>query len=334
MISATSQADVTILVVSALAGEFEAGIAQEGQTIKHALVAFALGIKEMVVCVNKMGSGYVQWSETRDNEIKTHLSASLQKIGYDPEKIPFVPLSGWEGQNLTNKCDDPLSSWYQGPCLLEVLDNLETPKRPVDKPLRVPIYHAYKIGGPGTVVVGKVQTGTLKPSTAILIGPNGLKAEAGSIKFFKKDVPEAISGNSVGIQIKGLSNRVLKRGDVLGESERDPPKPCEEFIAEITMLNHPTQIAKGYTPVIDCHTAHVPCRFEELIATITNKGEIIREKPSYLKTGDYALVRMKPLKPICMEKYDDYPSLGRIIVRDQRMIVAAGVIKSVVKKEK
>jgi len=342
MISTTSQADVAILVISAAPGEFEWSFGTDGSIREQVLVAFTLGIKQIVVCVNKMGyrgwgrDDRDQWSEARFNDIKTKLGSYLQKVGYDPEKIPFIPISGLNGENLFERINNPLlSHWYQGPCLLEALDTLETPKRSIERPFRMPIYDVYEVYGIGTVVTGTVQTGTLKVGMEVTFGhKNEFSAQAISLQVFKNNVTEAIPGDNIGINIKGFDLKDFKRGDIIGELIRDPPKIREEFTAKIMVLNHPNQINKGYAPVVYCHTAHVSCIFEELITKMTDKEERIEKNPEYLKTGDCALVRMKPMKPFCVETYEDYPALGRIIIRDSRIIIAVGVIKSVVQKDK
>jgi len=335
MLTGTSQADVGILIVSAEINEFEVGISEHGQTREHTLLAFTLGVKQLIVCVNKMDTRNVNWFETRYQQVRTEVTPYLKKVGYDLEKITFVPISGLTGENLTERSNNLLfTSWYQGPCLLEVLDNLVAPKRPIEKPLRMPIYGVYKIGGVGTVLAGTIQTGILKPYTQITFGPSGYCVESKSMQIFHKDISEANPGDNLGLHIKGLGVKDFSRGHVCGESRRDPPKACEEFTARIIVINHPTQITRGYTPVIHCHTARVSCKFEDIMTKMTRMGKVVQEKPEYLKTGDSGMIKMRPLKPLCVENYEEYPSLGRFVVRDMRSIVAVGVIKNVVKKEK
>jgi len=333
MITGASQADAGILIVSAEIDEFEAGISEHGQTREHALLAFTLGVKQLIVCVNKMDSRSVNWSETRYQQVRTEVTPYLKKFGYNPEKITFVPISALTGENILKKSNNPqLTSWYQGPCFLEAIDGLAPPKRPIHKPLRMSIYDVYKISGIGTVLVGTVQTGTLKPYTKMTFSPSGHCGESKSIEIFQREIYEAAPGDNIGINVKGLGVKDFHRGDVCGEAGRDSPKACEEFIAKIIVINHPTQITKGYTPVIHCHTARVSCKFEEIMTKMTKTGQVVQEKPGYLKTGDFALVRMKPMKPLCVEKFEEYPPLGRIVVRDMKSTIAVGVIQSVVKK--
>jgi len=332
MITGTSQADCAILVVASGQGEFEAGISKEGQTREHALLAFTLGVKQMIVCVNKMDDGSVMYSEARYNEIQEEVSAYLKKVGYKPAKIPFVPISGWAGDNMIERSTN--MPWYKGPFLLEALDQVNPPKRPSDKPLRLPLQDVYKIGGIGTVPVGRVETGLLKPGMVVTFAPSGLSTEVKSVEMHHESLPEAGPGDNVGFNVKNVSVKELRRGFVASDSKRDPASAIERFEAQVIVLNHPGQIGNGYAPVLDCHTAHVACKF----ATIKQKmdrrsGKVLEEMPKFVKSGDACMVDMEPSKPMCVESFEAYPPLGRFAVRDMRQTVAVGVIKSVTKKD-
>jgi elongation factor 1-alpha len=331
MITGTSQADCAILVIASGTGEFEAGIAKNGQTREHALLAFTLGVKQMIVLVNKMDDKSVNWSQARYEEIKTETSNFLKKIGYDPTKIPFVPISGWLGDNMLEKSTN--LPWYKGPTLLEALDSINEPKRPIDKPLRLPLQDVYKIGGIGTVPVGRVETGVLKPGMAVVFAPGGASTEVKSVEMHHEALTQAIPGDNVGFNVKGLSVKDIRRGFVCGDSKNDPPQECESFNAQVIVLNHPGQIGAGYAPVLDCHTAHIACKFSELLSKIDRRsGKEVEASPKALKSGDAAMVKLLPSKPMCVETFVDYPPLGRFAVRDMRQTVAVGVIKEVTKK--
>lgn len=221
MITGTSQADCAILMIASPQGEFEAGISKEGQTREHALLSYTLGVKQMIVCMNKMDEKSVNYSEERYNEIKKEVCDFLKKVGYKPDTIPFIPISGWTGDNMLEK--SPNTPWYKGPYLLEALDKLEAPKRPTDKPLRVPLQDVYKIGGIGTVPVGRVETGILKPGMNVTFAPTGVKADVKSVEMHHESLPEAIPGDNVGFNVKGLSIKDIKRGNVAGDTKTDPP---------------------------------------------------------------------------------------------------------------
>jgi len=332
MITGTSQADVAILIIAAGQGEFEAGISKEGQTREHALLAFTMGVKQMVVCINKMDDKSVEWSQKRYDEIKKEVSDYLKKIGYNPEKIHFIPISGWHGDNMLEKSDN--KKWYNGPCLIEALDALDPPTRPKVKPLRLPLQDVYKIGGIGTVPVGRVETGILKPGMIITFAPMNVTTECKSVEMHHEQLPEAEPGDNVGFNVKNLSVKDLRRGFVASDSKNDPAKDTENFLAQVIVLNHPGQIQKGYAPVLDCHTSHIACKFDVIENKIDRRtGKVIEEEPKAIKSGDAAMVRMVPQKNMCVESFQQYPPLGRFAVRDMKQTVAVGVIKEVVKKE-
>jgi elongation factor 1-alpha len=331
MITGTSQADCAILMIASPQGEFEAGISKDGQTREHALLAYTLGVKQMVVGINKMDDKSVNWSEERYNEIQRELSDYLKKVGYNPDKIPFVPLSGFHGDNLIERSDN--LKWYKGPTLLEALDAIIPPKRPTDKPLRLPLQDVYKISGIGTVPVGRVETGILKPNMVVTFAPSGLSTEVKSIEMHHEALAEAIPGDNVGFNVKNLAVKDIRRGFVASDAKNDPCRECNNFTAQVIVMNHPGQIGAGYCPVLDCHTAHIACKFSELKSKMDRRtGKETEENPPHIKAGDSAIVIITPTKPMCVEAFTEYPPLGRFAVRDMKQTVAVGVIKSVDKK--
>ena len=332
MITGASQADVALLMIASPQGEFEAGIAKEGQTREHALLAFTLGVKQMIVCVNKMDEKTVNFSEDRYNEIKKELEDYLKKVGYNPAKIPFIPISGWNGDNMLEK--SPNLTWFKGPTLIEALDALIPPKRPIDKPLRLPLQDVYKIGGIGTVPVGRVETGVLKPGMTVAFAPTGVTTDVKSVEMHHESLPEAIPGDNVGFNVKGVSVKDIRRGNVCSDAKNDPARETVSFYAQVIILNHPGQISNGYCPVLDCHTAHIACKFTEIKSKIDRRtGSVLEEEPKSVKSGDCAMVTLHPNKPMCVESFQEYPPLGRFAVRDMKQTVAVGVIKSVEKKD-
>jgi len=330
MVTGASQADAAVLFVSAKRGEFEAGIGPGGQTREHGFLAYTLGVNQMVVAINKMDDQSVKWSQERYEEIKNEISRMLKMVGYKVEKIPFVPTSGWTGDNLAKSSDK--MPWYKGPSLFEALDLLETPPKPVEKPLRLPIQDVYTITGVGTVPVGRVETGVLKEGETLVFMPSNVKGEVKSIETHHVRIPKAEPGDNIGFNVRGISRDDIRRGDVGGHPDK-PPTVAKEFIGQIIVIYHPTAIAAGYSPVLHAHTGQIACRFTELIKKLNPRtGEVVEEKPAFLKTGDGAVVRFEPLQPIAVEAYSDFPELGRFAVRDMGTTVAAGVIKEVTKK--
>ncbi|VDP77832.1 unnamed protein product [Echinostoma caproni] len=343
MITGTSQADCAVLIVAAGTGEFEAGISKDGQTREHALLAYTLGVKQMIVAVNKMDTTQPPYSEARFEEIKKDVSSYVKKVGYDVKAVPFIPISGWAGDNMLEKSDK--MPWYKGwtmekkdvkksgHTIFEALDAIDPPERPTNKPLRLPLQDVYKIGGIGTVPVGRVETGVLKPGMVVTFAPNNLSTEVKSVEMHHEALVEAVPGDNVGFNVKNISVKDIRRGNVAGDSKNDPPKAAESFNAQVIVLNHPGEIKAGYAPVLDCHTAHIACKFSELVQKIDRRsGKVLEENPAMIKSGDAAIVVMVPSKPMCVETFAEYPPLGRFAVRDMKQTVAVGVIKSVNKK--
>mmetsp|Transcript_10978 Transcript_10978/g.16143 ORF Transcript_10978/g.16143 Transcript_10978/m.16143 type:complete len:439 (+) Transcript_10978:94-1410(+) len=332
MITGTSQADVAILAIDSSQGGFEAGIDSKGQTREHALLTRTLGVGQMIVAVNKMDDKSVKYSQKRFDEIKKELSGILKKIGWPVKTIPFVPISGWVGDNIIEKSDN--MPWYKGDSLLQTLDKITPPQRPTDKPLRLPLQDVYKIGGIGTVPVGRVESGVIKPGMTVLFAPSGKTTEVKSVEMHHAQVPKAEPGDNVGFNVKNVSVKEIKRGNVCSDSKNDPAKGAASFQAQVIVMNHPGQIRAGYTPVLDCHTAHIACRFDKLISKLDKRtGKVAQESPEFVKKGEGCIVELIPSKPMVVESFQEYGPLGRFAVRDMRQTVAVGVIKSVTKKE-
>jgi len=330
MITGASQADAAILVVSAKRGEFEAGIGPGGQTREHAFLAYTLGVNQLAVAINKMDDASVNWSQERYEEVKNEIARMLKMVGYKVEKIPFVPVSGWTGDNLKEKSDK--MPWYDGPTLLEALDTFELPPKPTEKPLRIPIQDVYTITGVGTVPVGRVETGILKEGDEVIFMPPNVKGEVKSIETHHTRIPKAEPGDNIGFNVRGVAKKDIRRGDVCGHVN-NPPTVAKEFIGQIIVIYHPTAIAAGYTPVMHYHTGQMAVQFVELIRKFDPRtGQTVEEKPSFLKTGDGALVRFRPLRPIAIETYSEFPEIGRFAIRDMGTTIAAGVVREITEK--
>ena len=330
MITGASQADAAVLFCSAKKGEFEAGVGPGGQTREHAFLAFTLGVRQVVVAINKMDDNTVSWNQERYNEIKNEITNMLKMTGYKVDKIKFIPTSGWTGDNLVKKSEN--MDWYKGPTLMEALDNLDVPAKPTNKPLRIPVQDVYTITGIGTVPVGRVETGVLKPGMNLVFMPSNKTSEVKSIEMHHSEIPIAEPGDNIGMSLRGVAKNEIHRGDVGGPVD-NPPTVAKEFIGQIIVIHHPTAIAVGYTPVLHYHTGQIACRFTELIKKIDARtGQVVEENPSFLKTGDAAWIKLEPLHPIAVESYKEFPELGRFAVRDMGTTVAAGVIREITKK--
>lgn len=316
MITGASQADVAALVVSAKDGV-------QAQTKEHAFLAKVLGINQFVVLLNKMDA--INYEEAKYKAVLEDVKKLLTGMGYKMDGINFIPTSGYMGDNIAKKSEK--TPYYTGPTLLEVLETFTVPPKPSDKPLRLPIQDVFTITGHGTVPVGRVETGSMKVGEKVVFMPSGATGEVKKIEMHHQEMPEAKTGDNVGFNVKGVDKKDIKRGDVIGASS-SPPTVADEFTAQIVVLNHPTAISVGYTPVLHIHTAQFAAKITEIVEKKGQEG-----KADFLKTGDSGVVKFKPLKPIVIEKYAEFPPLGRFAIRDMGQTVAAGVVLEVTPKK-
>merc|ERR1711983_401829 len=343
MITGTSQADCAVLIVAAGVGESEAGISKNGQTREHALLAFTLGVKQLIIGVNKMDSTEPPYSQKRFEEISGEVSNYVKKVGYNPKAVAFVPISGWHGDNMIEPSTN--MSWYKGwnierkegkftgKTLLEAMDAIAQPERPKDKALRLPLQDVYKIGGIGTVPVGRVETGVIKAGMVVTFAPPNVTTEVKSVEMHHESLPEAVPGDNVGFNVKNVSVKDIKRGYVASDSKNKPASGVSDFTAQVIVLNHPGQVSNGYSPVLDCHTAHIACKFAKIKEKVDRRtGKSTEDNPKFIKSGDAAIVLLNPSKPMCVEPFSEFPPLGRFAVRDMRQTVAVGVIKATTPK--
>ena len=326
MITGASQADAAFLVISAPGGV-------QPQTTEHLWLLRTMGVKNLAISVNKMDA--VEYSEDKYNKVKEDVSKLLQQVGINAETTPFIACSGLMGDNIVNKSDK--MPWYKGPTIREQIDMFPAPELPTNLPMRMPIQDVYEITGIGTVPVGKIETGIMKVGQKVLILPGrtgeGITGEVKSIEAHHENHPEAPAGMNVGVNIRGVGKKDMARGDVICEAA-NPVPIVEEFIGQIAVINHPTVLAKGYTPVFHIHTAQVPCQFVELIAQIDPRtGQVIKENPDFLKNGDVAKVRIKPQGKLALETQKDNPYMARFAVRDAGATVAAGMCLEITKKK-
>jgi elongation factor 1-alpha len=328
MITGASQADAGVLVVAANDGV-------NAQTREHAYLAKVLGVNQLIVAVNKMDIKGVEYSQKRFEEVKAEVGKLLASVGYKLEKIQFLPIASLPGDNITKKSDK--MAWWTGACLLEAINSLTPPEKPTTLPLRLPIQDVYNITGIGVVPVGRVETGVLKVNDKVIAMPGregkGVPGECKSIEMHHESLQSAEPGDNVGLSIRGFGKKDVARGDVLGHSD-NPPSVATEFTAQIVVLNHPSVITVGYTPVFHIHTAQVACRIEAIEKKLNPAtGEVLQENPDFIKNGDAAIVRIVPIQPLVIEKKSEIPQMANFAIRDSGATVAAGMCISLVKKQ-
>jgi elongation factor 1-alpha len=318
MITGASQADAAVLVVAAPDGVM-------AQTKEHIFLSRTLGINQLIVAVNKMDA--VEYSEKRYNEVVEQVSGILKMIGFKPNEIPFIPITAFYGDNVSKQSDK--TPWYKGPVIMEALNNLKLPEKPSNLPLRIPVEDAYTISGIGTVPVGRVETGVMKKGDKVVFMPGGTSGEVKSIEMHHEEIPQALPGDNIGWNVRGIGKNDVRRGDVCGHVD-NPPKVADEFVGQIVVLQHPSAITAGYTPVFHAHTSQIACQLISLDKKLDPKtGQVKEENPTFLKAGDAAIVTIKPTKPMVIEPVKEIPQLGRFAIRDMGMTIAAGMCMSV-----
>ena len=326
MITGASQADCGVLVVAASDGVM-------AQTKEHIWLCKTLGVGQLAVAVNKMDM--VNYDQKKFEEVKAQVSQVLKMVGYKPDQTNFIPLSSLKGENITKKSAQ--LPWYNGPCLLEQFDLFKEPEKPTNLPLRLPLQDVYNITGIGTVPVGRVETGIMKIGDKVVVVParegKGVVGEVRSIEMHHEQIQQAEPGDNIGFSVRGIQKKDIARGDVLGH-ESSPPTVVSEFTAQIVVLNHPTVMTVGYTPVFHIHTAQVACAITELVRKLDPAtGQTLQEKPDMLKNGDAAIVKVRPAKPLVIEKQSEIPHMARFAIRDAGSTVAAGMCIDYVKKQ-
>ncbi len=318
MITGASQADAAILVCAAKEGV-------QSQTKEHVFLARTLGITQLIIAINKIDE--VNYDKARYDAVKAEVSTLLKMVGYKPDEMNIIPTSAFKGDNLAKPSEN--TKWYTGPTLLASLDMLKLPEKPTTLPLRIPVQDAYTISGIGTVPVGRVETGVMKPGDKIIFMPAKAVGEVKSIEMHHQEIKEAVPGDNIGWNVRGVEKKDIRRGDVCGHASK-PPVVAEEFTAQIVVLQHPSAITIGYTPVLHCHTAQVAGTITAILKKLDPKtGQVAAENPDFIKAGDAAIVTIKPAKPLCIEKVKDIPQLGRFAIRDMGMTIAAGMVQDI-----
>ncbi|KAL6449901.1 SUP35 Eukaryotic peptide chain release factor GTP-binding subunit [Candida maltosa Xu316] len=325
MIGGASQADVGILVISARKGEYETGFEKGGQTREHALLAKTQGVNKIIVVVNKMDDPTVNWSKERYQECTTKLGVFLKGIGYNKDDIINMPVSGYTGAGLKDRVNPKDCPWYEGPSLLEYLDNMDTMNRKINGPFMMPV--SGKMKDLGTVVEGKIESGHVKKGTNLILMPNKTPVEVLTIyNETEQEADTAFSGEQVRLKIKGVEEEDLQPGYVL-TSPKNPVKTVTKFEAQIAIVELKSILSNGFSCVMHLHTAIEEVKFVELKHKL-EKGTNRKSKkpPAFAKKGMKIIAILEVSEPVCAETYKDYPQLGRFTLRDQGTTIAIGKI--------
>jgi len=321
MITGASQADNAVLVV-----DVQDGV--QPQTKEHVFLARTLGIDELIVAVNKMDT--VDYDESDYNQTIEEVKELMKSVNFDSDDAVFLPVSAFEGDNVAETSDQ--TPWYDGPTLLEALNNLKAPDKPTDLPLRLPIQDVYSISGIGTVPVGRIETGEMEPGDNVSFQPSDVGGECKTIEMHHEEVDYAGPGDNVGFNVRGVGQDDIRRGDVCGPAS-DPPTVAETFQAQVVVMQHPSVITEGYTPVFHAHTSQVACTLESIDQKLDpSSGDVEEENPDYIQAGDAAIVTVRPQKPLSIEPSQEIPQLGSFAIRDMGQTVAAGKVLSVEEK--
>lgn len=348
MISGASQADAALLLVPAETGGFETAIQKEdrkagrvqGQTRQHARLLKLLGIEQVIVGINKMDT--CKWSQERYNEIKSEMSAMLKKIGYKPERIPFIPYSGFHGDNLTKASDK--AEWYsgwkvpigkdkfaEGKTVVDALENMvRVPKRNPTGPARMPVGGVYNIKGIGVVISGRVEQGTVKPGDDVVFCPSGRTGKVFSIEMHHKSQPQAVPGDNVGLVVKGITkdNKPLVGEVMVPASEGN--KKIKSFTAVVNVQEHPGQLKAGFTPICHVRTGKVPVKMTGINWRMGKKTSDVKiESAPFIETSDNAEVVFEPTQSFYLENFKTCPGLGRIALMDSNQLVMLGKVTEV-----
>ncbi|HIJ11658.1 TPA: translation elongation factor EF-1 subunit alpha [Candidatus Woesearchaeota archaeon] len=328
MITGASQADCAVLVVAANDGV-------NSQTKEHLKLSRIFGVGQLVVAVNKMDISGVDWSETRYNEVVEEVKKEAKIAGWPVDKIRFIPIASLPGDNIAKKSEK--MSWWTGDNLLEAVNKFDLPQKPTDLPLRLPIQDVYNITGIGVVPVGRIETGIMKVGQKVVVVPGregkGVPGEVKSIEMHHEQHQQAEPGDNVGFNVRGIGKKDIARGDVLGPAD-NVPTVAKEFTAQIVIMNHPSVVTVGYTPVFHIHTAQVACQFVEIVKKINPAtGQEVTENKDILRNGDAAIVKLRPVQALVIEKNGDIPQMSKFAIRDSGVTVAAGMCIDLVKKD-
>ncbi|XP_043286328.1 HBS1-like protein [Venturia canescens] len=327
MIMGATQADVALLVVDATRGEFESGFDSGGQTREHALLLRSLGVSQLAIVVNKLDT--VDWSKERFDEIVEKLSLFLKQAGFK-ETVTFVPCSGLSGENLIAKpTAEGLSSWYNGPTLLSVIDRFKCPERPISKPFRFSVNDIFKGTGSGFCVSGHIETGMVAVGDKVLLLPANQTAVIKGILADETATSNGFAGDHVSLTIAGIEQQNVAVGDVICSiSNPVPVTTC--FQAHVVIFSATVPVIKGLPVILHQQSLVEPATITKLIAQLhKSSGEVIKKKPRCLPKNCSAIIEVQTQRPVPMELYRDIEQLGRVMLRVSGVTVAAGLVTKI-----
>ncbi|CAL1701023.1 unnamed protein product [Somion occarium] len=332
MISGAAQADVAVLVISARKGEFETGFEKGGQTREHIMLVKTAGVSKVIVVINKMDESTVNWDKSRFDEIKDKLTSFVRAAGFNVKNdVSFIPVSAYTGANLKDRMTKAVCPWWDGPSLLELLDTMPMVHRNINAPLMIPVSEKYK--DMGTIVVGKMESGHLRKGDNLLLMPNKTEVEAAAIyNEMEDEVQSAFCGDNVRIRLRGVDDEDISPGFVL-TSPTKPIHAVRQFEAQLAILDHKNIICAGYSAVMHCHTLAEEVTLSALLHYFDKAtGRKSKKPPQFAKRGQKVVALIETAAPVCVERFVDYPQLGRFTLRDEGKTVAIGKITKLIDK--
>ncbi|CDO71362.1 hypothetical protein BN946_scf184908.g120 [Trametes cinnabarina] len=330
MISGAAQADVAILVISARKGEFETGFEKGGQTREHIMLVKTAGVQKLIVVINKMDEPTVAWSKARYDEIKDKLTPFIKASGFNVKNdLTFIPVSAYTGANLKDRISKDVCDWWDGPSLLEHLDKMPMVDRKINAPLMMPISEKYK--DMGTVIVGKVESGHIRKGDTLLLMPNKNLIEVTAIyNEMEEEVDTAFCGDNIRIRVRGVDDEDISPGFVL-TSPTHPVHAVRQFEAQLAILDHKNIICAGYSAVMHIHTLAEEVTLVALLHYFDKAtGRKSRKPPQFAKKGQKIVALIETAEPVCVERFVDYPQLGRFTLRDEGKTIAIGKITKLI----
>ncbi|KAF6762643.1 eukaryotic polypeptide chain release factor 3 [Ephemerocybe angulata] len=330
MISGAAQADVAILVISARKGEFETGFERGGQTREHIMLVKTAGVSKVIIAINKMDDSTVNWEKARYDEIKDKLTPFVRAAGFNPKTdVTFIPVSAYTGVNLKERVSPSVAPWYSGPAFLELVDEMPMVDRKLNAPLMLPVSEKYK--DMGTIVVGKIESGHVTKGETLVLMPNKTEVKVSTLfNEMEEEVTTALVGDNIRIRLSGIDDEDINPGYVL-TSPNKPIHAVRQFEAQLAILEHKSIICAGYSAVMHIHTLSEEVVLTQLLHYFDKAtGRKSKRPPQFAKKGQKIVALIETTAPVCVEKFTDYPQLGRFTLRDEGKTIAIGKITKLI----